>query len=199
MASNVTEFWQDAEVIDPVELAAGMRRILLRPTVPLTVAPGAHIGVRLPIAGAIDDRSYSIVDGDRDGSRIDVSVFESATSRGGAAFMHTLRVGDRLGITRPVVSIALRIGAPRYIILAGGICITAVAAVAATLGAIGVEYRLVYVPRSRQTMAYLDGLATLHGDRLRVQIGGEGTHSRWTSWSVRSTRPPSCMCAARSG
>ena len=175
MASNITEVWQDAEVVETMELAARIRRIVLRPVLPIPVAPGAHIDVRVGIEGTIDRRSYSVVDGNRDGSRIAVSIFESATSRGGAAFMRALRPGDQLEITQPLVSFPLRIGAPRYILLAGGIGITAVSAMAATLRTIGLDYRLVYVGRSRETMAYLDELAALHRDHLTVHIGREGT------------------------
>jgi ferredoxin-NADP reductase len=175
VASNVTEVWQDAEVIESTGLAPGIRRIVLSPALPMPVAPGAHIDARVRIADVTDRRSYSVVDGNRDGTRLAISVFESTGSRGGAAFMHALRPGDRVEITQPLVSFPLRIGAPRYVLLAGGIGITAVSATAATLRAIGIDYRLVYVGRSRETMAYLSQLATLHGDRLEVHIGSEGT------------------------
>ncbi|MFI5062327.1 MAG: PDR/VanB family oxidoreductase, partial [Actinomycetales bacterium] len=72
------------------------------------------------------------------------------------------------------VSFPLRIGAPRYVLLAGGIGITAVLGMAAILRSLHADYRLVYVGRSREALAYLDELSALHGDRLQVHIGSEG-------------------------
>ena len=175
MASNVTEVWQDARVVETVALTPRIRRIVLEPALPIPVSPGAHIDARVSIAGTTDRRSYSIVDASREGSRIAISVFDSVASRGGAAFMHALIPGDHLEITQPLGSFPLRIGAPRYVLLAGGIGITAVSGMAARLRSLGADYRLVYAGRSRDTMAYLDELTTLHGDRLEVHISGEGT------------------------
>jgi ferredoxin-NADP reductase len=175
VASNVTEVWQDARVVETTVLTPRIRRIVLEPAAPLPVSPGAHLDVRVHLAAGTDRRSYSIVDSSRDGSRIAISVFESAVSRGGAAFLHALRPGDRLEITQPVVSFPLRIGAARYVLLAGGIGITAVAGMAAVLRSLGADYRLVYAGRSRESMAYVDELAVLHEDRLQLQISGEGT------------------------
>ena len=175
MASNSSEVWQDSRVVGSVALTPAIRRIVLEPALPVRVAPGAHIDVRVTVGGAIDRRSYSVVDASSDGGRIAVSVFESAVSRGGAAFMHALTEGDRLEITQPMGTFPLRVGAPRYVLLAGGIGITAIAGMAALLKSIGADYTLVYVGRSRAAMAYLDDLQEVHADRLRVHIASEGT------------------------
>jgi vanillate O-demethylase ferredoxin subunit len=174
MASNITEVWQDARVVETVAIAPRIRRIVLEPARPVPVSPGAHIDARVRIADSADRRSYSVVDAAPDGRHLAVSVFDSAASRGGAGYMHSLRPGDHLEITQPLVSFPLRIGAPRYVLLAGGIGITAVLGMAAILRSLHADYRLVYVGRSREAMAYLDELSALHGDRLQVHIGSEG-------------------------
>ncbi len=89
--------------------------------------------------------------------------------------MHTLRPGDEIELTAPLQNFPLRIGAPRYVLLAGGIGITAMAAMAAVLRRVGADYRFVYVARSRAAMAFLPELRALHGDRLDVHIDDEGT------------------------
>ena len=175
MASNSTEVWQTARVAESAALTPRIRRIVLEPTLPTPVAPGAHIDVRLRIGGAVDRRSYSVVDAARDGSRLAVSVFEAEASRGGAAVMHALRPGDQLEITQPMLTFPLRIGAPRYLLLAGGIGITALSAMAAVLRSTGADYELHYAGRSRESMAYLDALLELHGDRLRTHVSGDGS------------------------
>ena len=60
------------------------------------------------------------------------------------------------------------------IFVAGGIGITPVSAMARQARALGLAYELHYSGRSRATMAFLDELATLHGDRLHVYAGDEG-------------------------
>jgi len=175
VASNSAEVWQDARVIQTIPLTPRIRRIVLEPALPIPVAPGSHVDVRVQIERTVDRRSYSVVDASRDGTRLAISVFESAASRGGARFMHDLEPGAHLEITQPLLSFPLRIGAPRYLLLAGGIGVTALAGMATTLSAIGADYRLVYAGRSREGMAYLDELSAQHGDRLELRISEEGS------------------------
>jgi len=175
VASNAAEVWQDARVVETIPLTPRIRRIVLEPPLPIPVAPGSHVDVRVHIQHAIDRRSYSVVDASRDGTRVAISVFDSAASRGGAAFMHGLEPGDHVEITQPLLSFPLRIGAPRYLLLAGGIGITALAGMATTLSAVGADYRLVYAGRAREGMAYLDELSQQHGDRLETRISDEGS------------------------
>lgn len=89
--------------------------------------------------------------------------------------MHGLEPGDHVEITQPLLTFPLRIGAPRYLLLAGGIGITALAGMATTLSAVGADYRLVYAGRAREGMAYLDELSQQHGDRLETRISDEGS------------------------
>lgn len=175
MSASGSEVWQRARVVETLALTPSIRRIVFEPALPVKVAPGAHVDVRLIIGGEQDRRSYSIVDAAPDGSRFAVSVLDSPRSRGGAAVMHALRPGDALELTQPMVDFPLRIGASRYVLLAGGIGITAVSAMAATLRRLGADYTLVYAGRSRAAMAYVDELQNLHGDRLRLHLGDEGT------------------------
>jgi len=175
MVATQSEVWQRARVVETRALTPTIRRIVLEPALPIPVAPGAHLDTRVLIAGEVDVRSYSVVDASPDGRALAISVFLSETSRGGGAVMHALRPGDELEITQPSVDFPLRIGAFRYILLAGGIGITAIASMAAVLRGLGADYELVYAGRTRSAMAYLDDLAELHGDRLRVHVGDEGT------------------------
>jgi len=175
VASNVVEVWQDAVVVETVALTPRIRRIVLEPALPIPVAPGSHVDVRVRIEQSTDRRSYSVVDAGPDGSRLAVSVFESTASRGGAAFMHGLEPGDHVEITQPLLTFPLRIGAPRYLLLAGGIGVTALAGMAATLARVGADYRIVYAGRSRASMAYLDELSARHAGRLELRISDEGS------------------------
>lgn len=175
MASAHTVVWQRAAVVENIALTPAIRRIVLRPDHPVTAPPGSHVDVRISIDGDDVTRSYSIVDAAPAGLTVAISVFESEASRGGAAVMHALREGDVIEMTEPLQDFPLRFGAPSYVLLAGGVGITAIAGMAASLRSIGADYRVVYCGRSRAEMAYLSELEATHGARLHVHVRHEGT------------------------
>ncbi|MFI7481483.1 PDR/VanB family oxidoreductase [Kocuria sp. M1R5S2] len=175
MADSHHIVWQRAVVDSVADVAQNIRRIVLRPEHPCPVRPGEHVDVRTTVDGEQHVRSYSVVDAAEDGSHLALSVFRTPTSRGGSVFMHGLEPGMVLEVTQPLQNFPLRVGAPSYVLLAGGIGITAIAAMAALLRRLKADYRLVYVARSRDAMAYLDDLAAVHGDRFEVHVDAEGT------------------------
>jgi ferredoxin-NADP reductase len=65
----------------------------------------------------------------------------------------------------------------KLIFIAGGIGITPISAMARRAKALGMDYELHYSGRSRTTMAFLDQLAELHSDRLRVYANDEGQYN----------------------
>ncbi|MBY4131176.1 oxidoreductase [Rhodococcus fascians] len=164
--------WSRGTVLSVEPAAEGIAQIVIGTEQPCRVAPGSHVDVTVDTG---DIRSYSIVSGGRDGMSVTLGVRLSPTSRGGSRFMHSLVPGDELAITAPLQNFPLRIGAPRYVLLAGGIGITAIAAMAAGLRRVDADYRLLYVGRSRAAMAFLPELAAAHGDRLAVHVDDEGT------------------------
>lgn len=175
MAVSRTEVWQGGTVVASRPLTPEIRRIEIEVDDPAPVAPGAHVDVRLTIAGERDRRSYSIVDATDDGRRIALSVYTSPVSRGGAAVMNALAPGDRLELTQPLNDFPLRPGAERYVLIAGGVGITAMIGMAASLRSRGADYRLLYAGRSRALMAYVDDLREVHGERLRLHVRDENT------------------------
>ncbi|MCH6471984.1 PDR/VanB family oxidoreductase [Sinomonas terrae] len=175
MAANSSEVWQRGRVVEAREVARDIRRIVIEPDAPARAAPGTHVDVAVVVNGERDVRPYSVVDSDDGGSRLALSVFRTRTSRGGSEFMNTLAPGDAIELTQPMQNFPLRIGAPRYVILAGGIGVTAVLGMARVLARLGADYRFIYAGRSRDAMAYLDELPSEHGSHLEVHVDGEGT------------------------
>lgn len=84
--------------------------------------------------------------------------------------MHGLSGGDILRITEPQQNFPLRIGAKRYVLLAGGIGITAVKNMARVLSRVKADYQLIYIGRKRDAMAYADQLVAEHGDRIHLHM-----------------------------
>lgn len=175
MAATNNEVWQTATVIEVRDVAEGIRRITLDPALPLRAEPGSHIDLMVLIGADLQRRSYSVVESNERGTRLVISVLRAPRSRGGSLFMHTLVPGQQIEITQPLQNFPLRIGAPRYVLLAGGIGITAMMNMAMVLQRLKVDYTLVYVGRSRSAMAYLDQLQAVHGPRLEVHVDAEGS------------------------
>ncbi|MFC7341100.1 PDR/VanB family oxidoreductase [Saccharopolyspora griseoalba] len=174
MAARSRSRWQRGRVVEVSRAADGVRRIALEVEHPEHATPGAHIDVDLRTRAGRQTRSYSVVRSESGGRRLTLGVQLSPTSRGGSEAMHALAVGDELTVTGPVQSFPLAVGAGRYVLVAGGIGITALVAMASALRRRGVDYELVLVGRSRRVMAYLDELGAEHGDRLRVHASDEG-------------------------
>jgi len=175
MAATNVEIWQRAVVRETRDVAEGIRRIVLAPSQPVPAAPGTHVDLMVSINGERQRRSYSIVEAHDGGAELAISVFRTATSRGGSAYMHTLEPGDELDITQPLQNFPLRVGAPRYVLLAGGVGITALLNMARVLKNVKADYRLVYTGRNRGAMAYLADLQEEHGTALDVHVDAEGS------------------------
>ncbi|MFH5880525.1 PDR/VanB family oxidoreductase [Arthrobacter sp. NA-172] len=175
MAATNIEVWQLGTVIEVQTIATDIQRVVVEPSLPRKAEPGSHIDVMVTIDGNKDRRSYSIVESNADGTRLVISVLKAPLTRGGSLFIHGLQPGDRMEITQPLQNFPLRIGAKRYILLAGGIGITAMINMARVLRNLRADYTLVYAGRSRGAMAYLDELQELHDANMLVHIDDEGT------------------------
>ncbi|RRO17009.1 oxidoreductase [Saccharopolyspora rhizosphaerae] len=175
MAARSQARWQRGHVVEAELVAEGVRRIVLEVEHPEHAAPGTHVDVALTAQGRQQTRSYSVVRSEGGGRRLTLSVQLSPASRGGSQAMHALAVGDELTVTGPVQSFPLAVGAGRYVLVAGGIGVTALVAMASALRRRGADYELVLLGRSRRVMAYLDELSAEHGDRVRVHVDDEGT------------------------
>ncbi|CAG4913752.1 PDR/VanB family oxidoreductase [Paraburkholderia gardini] len=126
--------------------------------------PGAHVDVH-PREGVI--RQYSLCPEATAAGRYLIAVLREPESRGGSAAMHALQEGDRLRIGAPRNLFPLVRDARRYVLVAGGIGITPLLAMAEYLVRGGKEFVLHYCARDCSRMAFTD----------RIQGGGTGPHA----------------------
>lgn len=175
MAISHAQVWQQATVVETTPVAERIRRIILAPDEPERARAGEHVDILVGPEGNQDIRSYSVVETSESGDRLTLSVLHTANSRGGSEWMHSLVPGDRITMTQPLQDFPLRIGAPRYVLLAGGIGVTALIGMAKVLERLRADVRFVYAGRTRGAMAYLDTLRERHGDQLEVHVDDEGT------------------------
>ncbi|MDE0655500.1 MAG: Rieske 2Fe-2S domain-containing protein [Acidimicrobiaceae bacterium] len=143
------------------ETAAGVAAFELAPIegVLPTFQPGAHIDVHLP-NGLV--RQYSITNGPGETSYYRLGVKLKPDSTGGSVCLHkTVREGDVLAISEPRNNFPLRRDSMRTILLAGGIGITPLLAMAQALDRMSLPFELHCFAQSAEHTAFsdvLDGL-----------------------------------------
>ena len=149
---QVSRKWSTAEGVAAFEL------VPLQGVLP-TFQPGAHIDVHLP-NGLI--RQYSITNGPGQSSFYRIGVKLEPDSTGGSISLHeTVREGDVLAISEPRNNFPLRRDATRTILLAGGIGITPLLAMAQALERMDLHCELHCFAQSSDHLAFgdvLDGL-----------------------------------------
>ena len=125
-----------------------------------TVQPGAHIDVQMPNGIS---RQYSVTNGPGETDHYTIGVKLEPDSRGGSDCMHnTVREKDLLAISAPRANFPLRRDALKTILVAGGIGITPMLAMAQTLSAQKLPFELHYFAQSQDHLSFpeiLDGFA----------------------------------------
>src|SRR5690349_18171611 len=138
MGATSHKRWGSVTVVDACDVAPGVRQIVLEPAEPgPPAAPGTHIDVEVFVNGGRDLRSYSVVGTGPYGTWLILGVQLARQSRGGSAYMHSLRRGARVMVTQPLQNFPLTYGRPHYVLLAGGIGITALVGMGRALKARG--------------------------------------------------------------
>ena len=106
-------------------------------------------------------RSYSLIDwsGERDTAETyTIAVQREDDGQGGSKAMFDLRIGAKLSVTEPKNDFELRSSDAPVYLLAGGIGITPLISMAASLAAENRKFRLIYACRTRDIAAYADRL-----------------------------------------
>ena len=196
---RVTRLERTATDVVELELAA----LDANETLPAPL-PGSHVDLHLP-NGMI--RQYSLANAPGASDRYALGVQRAPDSRGGSAWIHdSLRMGDTLASSVPRDGFALRRDATDTLLVAGGIGITALAPMAATLERAGLAWRLVYFARSEDRFALagtldplgngVERLAGLDPDETRATIEARlGEHA--LGRQVYLCGPPAMIEAGR--
>jgi ferredoxin-NADP reductase len=133
--------------------------------------PGAHVRIALPDG---DDRPYSLVNlsaepgatSRPDHYRLGVRLEEPG--RGGSRYVHDLAVGQTVRVSLPSNDFVLEPSRAPVVLVAGGIGVTPITAMAARLVAAGDPFRLHYLVRSEEHAAFRDEIAALAGEHLAL-------------------------------
>jgi vanillate O-demethylase ferredoxin subunit len=137
------------------------------------IEPGAHVEFMIERAGQPPlVRHYSLCNapGERDAFVFGIKL--EPQSRGGSSWIHTLETGQtvKLGAVRNLFPLSQ--SARRHLLLAGGIGITPVLAMAQALEANSAEYQLHYFVRGEEHVAFRERLERAQAQgRLHVHTG----------------------------
>ncbi|MDI5934989.1 cytochrome P450/oxidoreductase [Halomonas kalidii] len=134
-------------------------------------SPGSHVDL---IVGDYV-RKYSLCGELDDPYWLQIAVLREPQGRGGSAWIHEhLEPGQTLRLRGPKNHFRLDESAPHYVLIAGGIGITPIIAMADRLKRLGKSYALHYAGRSRASMAFIERLERDHGEALRLYPKAEG-------------------------
>lgn len=137
------------------------------------VDAGAHVEFHIERSGQPPlVRHYSLCNAPGECDAFVFGIKLEPQSRGGSAWIHSVEAGQqmRLGTVRNLFPLSN--DARKHLLLAGGIGITPVLAMAQTLEAAGADYELHYFVRGEEHVAFRERLQrTQQSDRLRVHAG----------------------------
>jgi ferredoxin-NADP reductase len=144
---------------------------------------GSHIDVVCGESGIA--RQYSLCGDPDDRRAFEIAVLRETASRGGSAWVHdNVRPGAHWRIRGPRNHFRLDETAKKLVLIAGGIGITPISAMARRARALGIDYALHYSGRTRASMALVDELRALHGERLCLYVSEEGARNDFTALAV---------------
>ena len=164
---RVARRWRAADGIEAFELLPAQGDAAMP-----AYEAGAHITVHLPNGLR---RPYSLCDDPARRDRYRIAVLKETAGRGGSRCMHEdVRAGDTLKISAPRNAFPLHDAAGHTALLAGGVGITPLLAMAYALQARGAAFELHYFVRSRAKAAFLDELAAAPlADKVRLHADDE--------------------------
>ncbi|MCZ4313614.1 PDR/VanB family oxidoreductase [Comamonadaceae bacterium G21597-S1] len=155
---------------------------------------GAHIDVELPAHGGTLVRQYSLCNDPHGARHYQIAVLRESASRGGSQAVHdTVAEGDLLHVSAPRNHFPLAADAPFHLLLAGGIGITPLLAMAEHLSHIGASYALHAASRSRAQAPFLERIAGsgLAGHAQHYFSSGDGARRLDIDATLRAAPPGS--------
>lgn len=151
--------------------------------------PGAHLTLDL---GPGLERAYSLC-----GARgaWQVAVLREDRGRGGSVQVHNrLMPGTAVRVRGPKCHFYLDEGAPAHLLIAGGIGITPILAMADRLASLGRDFALHYAGRSLDAMAWRDRLQRDHAGRVHMWVTAQGR--RMDLGALVAAAPPGAQVCA---
>lgn len=163
-------------VLEAEPVSSSVRRLRMAPIGGGDLPPysaGAHTVVTMETGERRVRNAYSLLAATLSGGpAYEIAVQRSERSRGGSAFIHDrVVVGSELTLSAPINLFPVDRTARRQLLVAGGIGITPIAAMAEELAAAAAPYEIHYAMRDEARGAFAEELRLRHGPRLRLYVG----------------------------
>ncbi|MEP7068812.1 MAG: PDR/VanB family oxidoreductase [Usitatibacter sp.] len=144
---------------------------------------GAHLTVKSP-NGSL--RKYSLCNNPAERQRYVIAVKRDPAGRGGSVdLVDNTRVGDALEVSAPHNAFELAEKAASFILIAGGIGITPLLAMARHLNGAGKRYKLYYLARSPEHAAFHDELeGEEFNGRVAIHYDGGDIANAFDLWPI---------------
>lgn len=147
-------------------------------------SPGSHVDFEM----GEYSRKYSLCS-EPAADTLNIAILREDSGRGGSLYFHqSLKEGMTVRIRGPKNHFRLKEDAASYTLIAGGIGITPIIAMADRLKALGKPYRVHYAGRARANMALVERLLRDHGDVATLYCADE--QRRLSLAEVIATLPP---------
>ena len=154
--------WLEARVAEVLQVGKDIRAYELVPSDAQSWPPftaGSHIDVEMR-AGLV--RQYSLCNPPGKEQRYRIAVKRDANGRGGSNFMHDeIRPGAQISIGKPRNNFPLDEGFDEYLLIAGGIGVTPLLAMAHRLHEAKKTFTLHICARNKQSLAFREELSAL--------------------------------------
>jgi ferredoxin-NADP reductase len=159
-------------VSDVAAVAESIKRFRLEPrdapALPLYSA-GSHVVVTMNDGSRTFRNPYSLMGSPTDSSGYSISVLKTENSRGGSRFMHeAVEPGTSLTISQPINLFPIDKRGRKHLLIAGGIGITPLIAMAEQLACEDRPFELHYCVRGAKRAAFAGELAAKYERRVRV-------------------------------
>jgi ferredoxin-NADP reductase len=156
------------------------------------VTAGAHLAVPVRLAdGSEVTRQYSLASHPQRRDTYEIAVLREEAGRGGSATIHaTWQIGTRLALDHPVNQFPLDDDDRHAVLIAGGIGITPIKAMAHALQARGYLFELHYSGRTAADMAYREQLAIEFPGQLHLYFTRTPDESHLDLCATMASAPP---------
>ncbi|MFT6902646.1 MAG: ferredoxin-NADP reductase/fatty acid desaturase [Colwellia sp.] len=165
LTENKQAYWLDAIVVSVRDVATDIKEYQLEPvqgSFPSFNA-GSHIDVKISTgAEKVYVRQYSLCNSSSETDRYVIAVKKEQSGKGGSRALHqTVKVGDALQISNPRNLFSLSGNAQHYTLVAGGIGMTPIMAMALELNGQGASFDFHICAQNQQNLAFAKQLSQL--------------------------------------
>lgn len=139
------------------------------------ISAGSHLRVPVLLTNNVPStRNYSISSNPAQRDSFEIAVLLEAKGTGGSRFVHEhFQLGMHLNCGLPRNDFTLHKDKRSAVLIAGGIGITPIKAMAVALKNEGRTFQFHYIGRSKPDMAYIDSLQTEFGEQLNIHTSSQ--------------------------